>query len=589
MRFSAQQFLVFALLVILAGGFFLRSYHFSDWLHFELDQARDARVVDDGLRGDFFDLPLLGPKAGGTALRLPPGFYYLEYGSALLFGGTPQGMAMFVMILSTMVIFLSYVFFRRYFSRSFSLVLTLLVAVSEYLVLYGRFAWNPNLIPFFTLLGFYALLRSVEHEESKKGYWFVLAIGALGLAMQFHFLAFLSLPTIVFLFLLIKRPKFSFRVWVCSFLTVSLLYFPMMLNEWETGGANTREFFQAVTKKSGKEQHSLLEKVARNVSEHALYGLVVTTGFEKATFPAISFGDGPLWKCDERCDKGKWYGLTSVFVFLLACVGFLFLWRQENERKKLDFLLLCALWFSVTFILFIPLSYDIAPRFFLLSAPIFFTFLGIVLLFTKKIFGERSLGKYVLSILVSGIVFLNLSGIHERFDEWSRADTEMIKSAPDRILKEHIRVTLTQQRNIVDFLKGRSQETGYPVYMWSEPQHRRALKYLLERQGVENAVLGFDGIYAEGVYYLVLRAQSNREDALKKYRVNYMVGETTSFGTLIVIELFPKTEAIIGKRQDFSMPKPPEAKSSPRYTWREFFSDQQAIDDEDVADDEQGV
>ena len=145
--FSSKRTIFFVLLAITALGFFLRAYHFSDWLHFELDQARDARIVDDGLRGDFFDLPLLGPKAGGTALRLPPGFYYLEYMSAVVFGGTPYGIAAIVMILSTLSIPVFFFLVRRFFSVKLGLLLTLLFAGSEYFVMYGRFAWNPNLIP----------------------------------------------------------------------------------------------------------------------------------------------------------------------------------------------------------------------------------------------------------------------------------------------------------------------------------------------------------------------------------------------------------------------------------------------------------
>jgi hypothetical protein len=122
--------------------------------------------------------------------------------------------------------------------------------------------------------------------------------------------------------------------------------------------------------------------------------------------------------------------------------------------------------------------------------------------------------------------------------------------------------------------------------MWSEPQYRRALKYLLEKEGVENAVLGFDGIYAEGAYYLILRTQSDLEDALKKYRVNYEVGETTSFGTLVAIELFPKPEAIQKVRQDFSVVKPNDSQGLPRYTWREFFERRSATHDESDAEDE---
>ena len=91
--------------------------------------------------------------------------------------------------------------------------------------------------------------------------------------------------------------------------------------------------------------------------------------------------------------------------------------------------------------------------------------------------------------------------------------------------------------------------------MFSQHQHGRALKYLLEDRGIENAVLGFDGIYRQGVYFLILRTRSDHEDALMKYYTSYTIETKTLFGTLVVFELIPKPEAIIGERQDFSINK----------------------------------
>lgn len=574
-QFSSKQLAIFFLIAIILLGGFLRTYHFSDWLHFELDQARDARVVDDALSLGPGELTLLGPKAGGTALRLAPGFYYLEYVSALIFGGTPAGMAAFVMIFSVLSLPLFYLLVRRFFPWKFSLGLTLLFAVSEYAVIYGRFAWNPNLIPFFSLLGFYALLRSVDHEESRKSAWFLVSVFSLTLATHFHFLAFLALPAIFVLFLVFRRPRFPWKTWVWAGVISLCLYAPLFLNEMETGGANTREFFKAVTEKSNNEKHSLIEKALRDISGHALSGMVITTGFEGGTFPAVVIakeGKWVDWTCDSRCDKGKWYGIAATLVFVASLFSLGWLWFKTVERKRLDFLLLCGIWFGVTFTLFLPLAYDIVPRFFLLSLPLFFIFLGFVLFSVRKLFGASRVVRQAVWILLALFVVSNLFFLTQRFDELSQAGTIAIDSPPDRILKERIRVTLEQQNAIVDFLEKRYKETGYPVYMWSEPQHRRALKYLLEKRGIENAVLGFDGVYRQGVYYLILRAQSDLEDALKKYRASYTVGETTSFGTLVMIELTPKPEAIMGERKDFSAAKPVEIKSSPRYTWREYFS-----------------
>lgn len=583
--FSSKRTVFLILATIIALGFFLRAYHFPDWLHFELDQARDVRVVHDGLRGDFFDLPLLGPKAGGTVLRLPPGFYYLEYLSAIVFGGTPYGMAAFVMILSTLSIPVFFFFVRRFFSVKLALLLALLFAVSEFFVMYGRFAWNPNVIPFFALLGFYALLRVADHEESKKERWFLVSAFALGLAMQMHSLAFVALPIITFAFLVIRRPRISWKAWLGAAVIVSVLYLPMILNEIETGWANSKAFIEATTKKSTKNSHTLIEKAIRDVAEHAMHGTVILTGFEGTTFPAVEFhtkeGEFVGWACDARCDRGKWYGVAAVLTLLAALLALVTLWWKESVRRKSDFLLLSGIWFAVSFALFLPLAYDMAPRFFLISGPLFFVLIGALLFALKSLFGERKLGRQIVFWVIILLALSNLSSLQTRFDEIDRSQTEAIDSPPDRILKERIRVTLAQEEGIVSFLEARSRETGYPVYMWSEPQYRRALKYLMEKRGIENAVLGFDGIYQEGVYYMILRAQSDLEDALAKHRASYEIGQTTSFGTLVAIELFPKPEAIQKVRQDFSKEKLNDSQGLPRYTWREFFQNRAATGADD--------
>ncbi|MFZ1627026.1 MAG: glycosyltransferase family 39 protein [Candidatus Moraniibacteriota bacterium] len=567
-----RQLVWFGLALIIALGFFLRSYHFADWLHFELDQARDARVIYTALQDGVGELPLLGPKAGGTFLRLGPAYYYLQYVSALVFGGTPAGMAAVILITSTASIVVFFFLFRRMFPNWLALFLTLAFSVSEYFVMYGRFAWNPNMLPFFLPLGMYALLRSVGGGERNPGRWFLVSIFSFGIATQLHFLAFLAVPVFVMLFLIIRRPRFRLRTWGMALAIVGALYFPMFLNELATGGANTREFFGAITEKSTKEDHVLLEKVIRNGAEHVLAGLVITTGFEGGTLPKVETAEGLLISCQGKCDIGKPYGLTMAVLLGLSVLSFCLLLFREEDRRKRDFLVATGLWFAITFTLFTPLAYGMAPRFFLLSGPFFFVLIGCLSLVVTRAFPWHQLGHMLAFGLVLVLVTLSISSLQLRFDELARANHEPVDSPPDRILKERIRVTLEQQNRIIDFLAAKSAEQHYPVYMFSEPQHRRALKYLLEQRGIENAVLGFDGIYQEGVYFFVLRAQSDLEDALRKYRENYTIGQTTSFGTLVAIELVPKPESIIGTRQDFSIQKPSDSLAPARYTWSGYFN-----------------
>lgn len=572
-------------------GFFLRFYNYSDWLHFELDQARDARVVDRALSGDVFDLPLLGPKAGGTFLRLGPGFYWLEYVGAIFFGGAVVGGVVVIALASVSSIIVFFILAKRFFATRLTLCLTFLFAVSAYMVLYGRFAWNPNFIPFFTLLGFYALLRVVDKEERHPGRFLVLTTFAIGMATHMHFLAFLALPAIVFLFLIFRRPVIALKFWTMALGVFFLLYAPMVLNEVATGGQNAQEFIAALSEKSTREDHPLIEKLFRNVSEFGLHSLVILTGFEGGAFPAVVAKDGIFGSvCDTKCDQGKWYGILSVFVLGMSVVALFFLWLREKEQRKRDVLLLSLLWFGVTFLLFLPLSYGIAPRFFLLNAPLFFLLLGFLLEAGRRlIFPHAKRGEFIGYGIILVLIVLNISFLSSRFNELDRAHIDAVESAPDRILKERVRVTLSQQNQIVEFLADRSEERDVPIYMFSEPQHRRALKYLLEKRGVLNDVLGFSKIYREGRYFLIIRTQSDREDALEKYLDSYTLTETTPFGTLVVLELTPKEEAIVAERQVFSLPeKQAHSQAPPRYTLREFFQRQKAgtTDEEEVFDKE---
>lgn len=578
-----RQFVWLSLMLIIIFSAFLRAYHFTDWLHFELDQARDARVIDAAVEGGPGDLPLLGPKAGGTFLRLGPAFYYLQYIGALFFGDTPAGMAVIVLIASVASVPIFFLLARRLFPDWLALLSTLAFATSEYFVMYGRFAWNPNMLPFFILLGMYALLRSVDGDERRPGRWFLVSVLAFGIATELHFLAFLAVPIFTSLFLILRRPKFRLRTWGAAATLIAILYLPVLLNEFATDGANTHEFFKAITEKSTKENHVLIEKIIRNGSEHILASLVILTGFEGGTLPSAKIvnDQGLRIVCQGKCDIGKPYGLAMAALLILSVITALLLVFREKERRKQDVLIAVLLWFAITFMIFMPLAYDIAPRFFLLSGPFFFILIGGLGLVLTRTFPYYGIGRSLVIGLVTISIVLNISSLQLRFSELSRAVTEPVDSPPDRILKERIRVTLEQQNKIVDFLAMKSAERGYPVYMFSEPQHRRALKYLLERRGIENAVLGYDGTYLQGIYYLVLRAQSDLDDALRKYRAYYDIGATTHFGTLVTIELIPKPEAITGTRQDFSIPKPSDSKAPPRYTWNEYFnrSDGQ-VDDE---------
>lgn len=577
---------VFLLLIVVFGAF-LRLCHFHDWLHFELDQARDVRLVDDAFFNDPGgpgELPLLGMRAAGSSLRLAPGFYYLQYASALVFGMTPSGAALFVPIFSILSVVLLYLFARRFFSRSLSLSMTALFSVSTFLVLYGRFAWNPNPLPFFSLAGFYALLRSVDPAEEHRGRFFVTAAFFLGLATNMHFLAFMAYPVIVIVFLLFRRPKFSFRVWAAAVFAALLLYVPVFLNETETGFANSKAFMESLTETSSEDGHSVAEKLFRDVSEHGRGYLLLTTGYEEGDFPSIEMtSEGLDVKCDGGCRVGWKQVAVTLFIAFLGFLSAVFLWWKERGRRQSDMLLLSGIWFGVSFLLLLPVSYDVAPRFFLLAAPIPFLLLGFLTEAAHRLLPWKETVRWGFAIVFAALVASNLWYLSDRFRQLSLAPYENIETPPDRILKERTRFSLGHMDMIAAYLEQRQRESGgWTVFMHSNPEYRRSLKYLLDLRGMENEHLGVSDVYEEGIYVLILRAGSNYEDDMEKYLENFDFVEKRDFGTMIMLEFSPKPEAIIGKHVVID-DSPSVSSRLPRYTWREWWErrNDPANDEED--------
>lgn len=575
---------LFSLVFIFALGTFLRSYNFSDWLHFELDQSRDARVISLAIENGPENLPLLGPRAGGTYLRLGPIFYYFEYVSAVIFGNTPSGMAMANLFFSIGSIFIFYIFCREYFSKKIATSLMFIFSVSLFLVMYSRFAWNPNSLIFFELVVFFSLLKAVNREEKRRGVWLFIFFLSLAIATQLHFLALLSLPLISLIFLLIKRPKIPFRFWAVSALIVLFFYAPVILNEIKTGGDNAKEFAEALSGKSNKGDHSIINSLIRNYQANSVANWMILSGSEKGESLRIdrtSFKNKSLM-CGKNCDENLPYtilalGLFSGAVFLLAKK---LIFRRSVQNG--NFILIISIWFFVSFAMFTLLAFDLSPRFFLLTAPIYLIFFGFWLEALSKVW------KGWLAIILSCIfIATNLYFVFVRFGQLRAAGVKDVTIEPDRIMKERARVTLAQERSISQFIAEKSRENKLPIFIKSDPQYERSFKYLLES---DFPVASFKpgGIYSPGNYFLIWRTSSNIVSKNERYLQFFDVIEEKKVGTLSVFHLNPKTE-FLGQNFVKNASGETEPNNPRRYTWKELFSSGGENDDNSNSEEEESL
>lgn len=550
---------IIVLIVIIAVGSFLRLYNFSDWLHFEHDQARDLMFVSEGVIKGLADLPILGPKASSSALRLGPAYYYMEYLSALVFGNTPTGHAFFVAIFSIFSIYAMYLLLKIFFNAFISLGLTYLYSISLFFVLYSRFSWNPNVLPFFVILGLYSLLKATDQKTKNPQWWFFLAVSMFTIGTQLHFIAFITLPVLVGFFLFYKKTKFTWKTWAVSIGMILILYSPVIINEIKFKGENTKNFFYAIRNKNDT-KHSLTEKIMRNiVAQSKGYALMLSGDDHIATPKAKSFLKLSSYK------KPDPYGFLLVLSFF---IGGLALLIHKIYKLRNDWMLI-GMWFVLTFFLFSILAYEMSPRFYLLTVPLPFIFLGIIIDFIWN--KNKKIAKIIFIAVILVLTYSNFSFIAQRFSQLSRADSEVLQLPADNILKEPTRVTLFQQQQIAKFLYEKYQKNGHPIFVvYSDRYYRQSIKHLTERLGAPIAPMS-DSVYLRSNPVIILRSTSKKIQENNKYLEGYNIENQKEFGTLTVYSLTPKKEKITATDPKVLPLAGGDSGDIERITWRDVF------------------
>jgi len=467
-------YLILALIVVLATA--IRIYHLQTWLHFQADQARDAMVVRKAIQNGISSLPLLGPRAGGTLLRLGPAFYYFEYLSAKIAGSIqPLVLAYPDIIFGTLTVPLFYFFLRLYFRKISSLLGTTLYAFSFIAVQYSRFAWNPNSVPFWTLFFLFSLVKFGRAEKEKEKYvWAALGALALGIASQLHFMAYISFPIIAIAFLVWSKAyrNLNFRRVALVLAILVILYIPVILSEAKTGGSNTLQFVSTIGGKSS--DNTLGQKIHKTVEANSQYYFFLLTSYK-----SLTNNDSPF----------------AGIVFIAASLLLIFFkFRRERDENRKLFLRLIFVWFAVSFLLIFPFTARTHPRFFLtvyFLPLIFFIFWieGLLDFFRRKKY--QVTGILVSTLLTLFILVLNLEAVFAGF-QGAAADREpKIWNNRSNISSEIEKIPLYQIRKAADYLAERSRKEHKNIHLGGNMTYRASIQYLLK---LKSSVVDFENM-----------------------------------------------------------------------------------------------
>lgn len=341
-KFLSKEYLILFFIIILS--LFLRIYRIDEYLTFLGDEGRDVLVVKHILDGD---ITLLGPTASVGGFFLGPIYYYMMAPFLLLFNYNPIGPAVMVALLGAATVFLVYAVSKEFFSVKVALISAFLYAISPLVITYSRSSWNPNVVPFFTILMLYVLYRGIV-----KGSLKVLLVSGIsfGVLLQLHYLA-TFLGFIAFLYILFatlyQNKKIKdlvlglFKRYL--FFTVGTLigWSLFLLFELRHGFQNIQSIIKFVFSSGdtgGNEEYFV---IASDVFFRVFGRLILT-------FPKV--------EDIEKYNAGllQVWGI-GVWLLALLCVGFSFYFLIINYRKKNNIFLqqlLLILWLFVGVILF---------------------------------------------------------------------------------------------------------------------------------------------------------------------------------------------------------------------------------------------
>lgn len=193
---NKNEFII--LLLILFLGAFVRLYKIDGYMTFLGDEGRDAIIVRRLLVK--FDPILIGPGTSIGNMYLGPLYYYLMAPFLFLANYSPVGPSVMVALFGVATIFLVWYMAKIWFGKKASIVASLLYALSPVIIIYSRSSWNPNIMPFFSIL---TILSLWKVWNDGKYQWLIITGIAFAFVLQSHYLGLLLAPTIL-MFLVLK-------------------------------------------------------------------------------------------------------------------------------------------------------------------------------------------------------------------------------------------------------------------------------------------------------------------------------------------------------------------------------------------------
>lgn len=526
---------IWFIVFLMIASFFLRSYHFQDWLFFSFDQSRDANLIKNAYDNGAENLPLLGPRAAGSFLRLGPIFYYSQFASAKIFNNVePQTLAFPDFFFSLLTIPLLFYFLIQFFRRPTSLALTTIYTFSFIVIQYSRFAWNPNQTPFWGLLFLLGILKAITTGNKKQaGWWLILAALGFGIVSQLHFLALVGFAITGIIFLIFNFPKeINWKYWLGAFLVLFILYLPVFISDIKTSGDNLHQLKYVISNPSGTNDLSLKVKLIEDFKK-------ITSSF---TMILASFGN-----------KDSFLAITIGSLLIIGGIFLLFKNRKKNPSKK-AFVFLILTCFFVFLALYLKTDTTLKPRFFLPIIVVPFVFLG---LFLEQLFRFKKRWFSISALIAVTIllVVINLNAVHIWYSYFKTQNPEVIKRGV--FMKQADGITLGKMKEASAYIIDKANQNNKMLCFYSDDNYKRSYEYIFSLYPPTNL---YDRLshsmknkeYCQ--YFSIGLTLKDNSRISNRYSKDFDFENKNSFGLVAVWDIEPREVFLNwGKKKDASV------------------------------------
>lgn len=233
-------YLFFIAAILLLAAYF-RLHNISGYMTFLGDEGRDVLVVKRMIVDHKWTL--LGPTASVGGFFLGPIYYYFMLPFLWTWRLDPTGPAVMVALFGIATVYLVYRAGRDMFNPWIGFVASTLYALSPVVIAYSRSSWNPNIVPFFSLLTIYLLWKYESSGKMRNIFWVGVS---MGIGIQLHYLFLFLFPVTAIWILLHGTLGAKIRSTLFAGVGFVIGYAPFLLFELRHGFPNTQSIIRFI-------------------------------------------------------------------------------------------------------------------------------------------------------------------------------------------------------------------------------------------------------------------------------------------------------------------------------------------------------